>query len=442
MNKSKAYMIGIFALMLVLFAIFTTKIHFHDSLEYINLAKSLAGIQNINIFSSHSSLYPFLMSFLLKIWPSMTAIRIMNVFWVFLIAVVLLFYLKNTKAFLIFAFSPLSWYMSIQTTPALPAAFFFLLTCIFLSKKEIKFHLWLSGLFLGLAFAFYDPILIFAIFFVLIFFWDKSFLDVAKYGLAFVIGIIPILALNYYLFANPIFSFIKFWGVNFVMSMNMHPYYSAVSLLPNLAMLSIIFVISPFLFRIYKLDMTRSKRILMFLAIISLILIFRVPNIKYFIILSPIIIILLSGVLSNREIKWHCILSIIILIFMVKGFFIEDVIVNSDLQKIKQDYNEKYIIGGPLEAARLAAFSWDNKPYFVYYDDFEASLNNETFFRQYAFNFDSNIMPFNEKFQIIGSFSRYENKTYKDYIIVASNNKEIPGKTPDKCYEELCVYNK
>ena len=146
--------IFIFAIALILFSVFSTKISFHDSHEFISIAKYFAGVENIDLFIGHSILYPFIMSFFIKFWPSFTMIKLINSLWIFLIGLSLLFHFKNKKAFILFAFSPLTWFISIQTTPVLPASFFFLLSYLFFLKKHKKHNILFSGLFLGISIAF------------------------------------------------------------------------------------------------------------------------------------------------------------------------------------------------------------------------------------------------------------------------------------------------
>ncbi|GAJ01695.1 unnamed protein product, partial [marine sediment metagenome] len=157
--KKKNYLL-IFILFLLVFAIFSTRIQFHDVNEYITIAKALAGINNLNVFTGHSSFYPLIISLFLRIWPNIIMIKIVNTMWLFLIGAILLLWLKSKKTFIIFAFSPLVWYMSIQTTPVLPASLFLLLAFIFFKKQNIKYNNLYSGLCLGLSFAFYTPMIL------------------------------------------------------------------------------------------------------------------------------------------------------------------------------------------------------------------------------------------------------------------------------------------
>ena len=168
--------------------------------------------------------------------------------------------------------------------------------------------------------------------------------------------------------------------------------------------------------------------------------------IKYFLILSPIIVLLLAKILSKNEVKWHCIISMILIIIMTFSYFTfsYDVLMQKDLESIVRDNPVKYIIGQPLGATKFATFLWKEEPYFVWFQDFEASLKNETYIRGYDFNFDSKI-PLKSQLKISASFNRFENKTYENYILVIEKGKEFE-KLKDfnikKCYEVLCVYEK
>ena len=159
---------------------------------------------------------------------------------------------------------------------------------------------------------------------------------------------------------------------------------------------------------------------------------------KYFIILSPVIILLLVKVLNKKDIKIHCIISIILILFFTASYFSpNELIIKEDLSEIKKDYSVDYIISGPFEAPRFAQYSWENKPYFVWLQDFEASIKNKTRIREYNFIFNSKI-PLKNKLEISASFDRFEDKNYQNFIIVSE--KKLEDYSQIKCYKKLCVY--
>jgi len=442
---SKKIILLIFGLALILFAIFSTKISFHDTHEYITVSKFFAGIQNIDLFTSHSLLYPLITSVFLKIWPSFAMLKLANVFWIFLMGVLLLYYFKNKSAFILFAFSPLTWFISIQSTPVLPASFFFLVSFYFFIRKKIKHNLPLSGIFLGLSISFYTPMIIIALIFCLIYFWNESFSDFFKYSIFLIIGLIPRFLTDYYLFKMPFYSFIRYAGSNLVVTLGLHPITRNIQTFVTPGVLLIFIVISPFLFKIYKINFKRFNKLILFLSLTSIVWFIRGAKIKYFLILSPIILLLLSTVLTKKEIKWHCILSIILTIFLTFNFFTigENILIEKELNIIKEEFNPDFIIGSPFESVKLAAHSWNSKHYFGWHNDLQSSIKNESLIRGYNFEFESKI-PLRDKLTFSAEFKRFSNREYNNFILVTEKSeKEFPELTSynlKKCYEILCVY--
>ena len=443
---SKKFNLLFFGLALILFSIFSTKISFHDTHEYITISKFFAGIQNIDLFTSHSLLYPLITSFFLKIWPTFSMLKLANVFWIFLIGALLLYGFKNKSAFILFAFSPLTWFISIQSTPVLPASFFFLVSFYFFIRKKIKHNLPLSGIFLGLSISFYTPMIIVAFLFCLIYFWNERFSKFFQYSIFLIIGIIPRFLTDYYLFKMPFYSFIRYAGSNLVVTLGLHPITRNFQTLVTPKVLLIFIAISPFLFRIHKINFKRYSRVLLFLLFVSIIWFIRGAKIKYFLILSPIILLLLSTILTKKEIKWHCILSIILTIFLTFNFFIigENIIIQEELSKIGEEFNPDFIIGSPFESIKLAAHSWNSKPYFGWYNDLQASIKNQSSIRDYNFEFESKI-PLRDKLTFSAEFKRFSNRNYDNFILVTEKSEkefpELANYNLEKCYEILCVYS-
>src|SRR3989344_7420900 len=97
----------IFLIIIILFAIFSTKLLFHDSFQYITVAKEYAGISNSNVYTGHSTLYPFILAQFLKVFPSFIIIKIVNVIWLILITLLIYLFTKSKKTLLLWVFSPL-----------------------------------------------------------------------------------------------------------------------------------------------------------------------------------------------------------------------------------------------------------------------------------------------------------------------------------------------
>jgi len=434
-----------FALALVLFAVLSTQAIFHDVPEYLTIAKNIAGIQNVSLFIGHSVVYPALISLFLKIWPSLVMIKLVNCLWIFLMGLALLYFFKNKNAFLIFAFSPLTWYASIQTTPILPASFCMLMAYFFIKQEKTKHRLLYSGLFLGLSAAFYDPMLLVTVVFILVYFWDKKLNDVFKYAIAFAIGILPRLILDYWLFKMPFYSLIRYFGTNALISLGLNPSQKIPGFTLQIIILSLV-AISPLLFRVYKLKLKENLKDILFLGIIFILLLFRASLLKYFMLISPIVILLLSGILSKKEIKWHCILSIPLIILLTWSFFgyNSDVSAQKDIRIIIQNYNVNYIIAEPYNANYIASFLWQNNPKIIWFEDYNASINNQTSWKTYDFQISHPRISLREDIHILAVFQRPENITYENSILVAekmgNESSELFGFKLDRCYGSLCVY--
>ena len=444
MRKKELIWISIFALFLLGFALFSIRTEFHDAAEYITIAKNFAGINNMDLFCGHSLLYPLIISIFLKMSPSMTMIKIVNIFWIFLMATVLLFWVKDKKAFILFAFSPIVWFMSIQITPILPASFFFLLAFLFFYKKNLKFHNFYSGIFLGFSCALYTPLFILGFFFLLIYFWNQKFSNSILYLFAMFLGFLPRMIQDYYLFKMPVYSMIREVGADFIIAIGGNPSATTINLLSNLEILIIIILISPFLFRIHRVDFSKYKQPLIFLGIIFAILLLRVQTVTYFLILTPVTLIILGKYLTEKEIKWHCYISVIIIIFMTWNFFLisEEYLIQKDLEKITQEFEAEYILSGPHEAVGLSAVWWESFPKFIWWQDYEASINNQTTIRSYNIGINPKI-NLRSNLEIIANFNRGNNKTYEDYILVTwSDFEELKDFNLIKCYDVLCVYER
>lgn len=443
MDKKEIRRIFLFGAILIFFALFSTKLRFHDAYEYINIAKNFAGIENIDLFSAHSLFYPLIISFFLKVWPTETMMKIVNVSWIFLMGIVLLLWTKNKKAFILFAFSPLVWFMSIQTTPVLPASFFLLLSFLFFHRNDIRFNLAYSGIFLGFSCALYTPMLLVSSIFILIYFWGESFKDFILFLFSLGIGFLPRMIQDYYLFKMPIYSVVRYIGANFIIAIGGNSETANFNLLGNLEILSVLFLISPLLFLIYRVDFIKHRKHLIFVGLISLIFFFRVQQIKYFLILTPIIMIILSRYLSEKEVEMHAIISIFLTLFLTVNFFFvsEDVLIRGELSTIEEEYEKQCFIAGKHDANALAAIYWEETPRFIWWQDYIGSIENKTTLKTYALGIEPRI-PLRTQLEIVGNFNRGSDKTYKDCILVLRRGVELDSTNFElsRCYQQLCVY--
>ncbi len=375
----------LFLITLLLFSYFSDTIAFHDVFEYITTAKELAGIHNLNIFTTHSLVYPYFLSFFLKILPGFTMIKIINSLFLFINGLLLYYHTKNKKTLLLWAFSPFLWFMSIQIIPMVPASTLILLSYILFKKYEdngSKLYLFISGLSLGLAGAVYSPAFIVALFFILVFFWKRISWEVFLYLIFFAFGVLPRLILDYFLFRMPIYSLVRYFGANLLVILGNSPFkleafYSYWLLIP--------IIFTPLLFMIYKVDFKKYNKEIIFLILCTLFFGIRGGDSTYFILFIPIVFIPLSENVDRRLLQAGILISVILVIIFTSSYFgnTQDVQVTKDLNKIFKEYPSDYYIAGENRAAALATFSWKDKPKFYWLWEYEFEKDNTKVFSSY-----------------------------------------------------------
>lgn len=440
----KKWFIFIFCVFLIVFSLLCQKIGFHDTYEYITVAKSLSGINNLNFYVTHSIFFPFIVSIFLKIVPSLITIKLVNLFGIIFLGIIFLYRLKNKKAFLLFAFSPLVWFISVQITPIIFSSVFLFLAYLSINEKSV-YQKYLAGFYLGLAIAFYTPCIILAVFFILVFFWDKKFKKLFLFCICLFLGIIPRFILDFYYFGNPLYTFIRYAGARFIISMGLHLGASDLNLIKTLLAIFYLFVISPFAYKIYFVykDSAFRKKFL-FVSLSFIFLLLFSPSIKYFFLISPIIILLISQKITYRQIKINNFLSIILVFFLCFSFFgvSEEVLIKRDLEKIMQDFDVDQIISSPYYADRLSTFLWKDKPQIIWFMNYNSWKNQNPILKEYSFilNKQEKIHT-REGVSISSSFIQIHSENYSNYIFVGKEGDFQQNFTLEKCYEILCVYN-
>jgi hypothetical protein len=447
MNKSQIGLLS-FILVMIALAVIAPRMAFHDSYEYITIAKNIGGIQNVGIFSTHSILHPAVTGMFLKIWPNFTTLRIINTFWVIGIALLLYYFWHDKKAFFIFALSPLTWFMSIQTTPVLSSTFFLILSFM-LYKKVFPYNRALSGIALGLAIAFYTPLLLITALFILIYFWKEKFSAFFAYSIAIAIGILPRFIIDWWFFDNPFFTFIRYIGANAIVSLGLNPTIGGTGIF-DISSLLAFFVISPLLFMLYTTKNTAQKRDLLFATLIFVLFLVRTDGLYPFFIVSPIFALLLAPIFTTKNVTAHAIISMVFILFFIVGHFSvqQEKQISSDLAQIIQEYTPDQIIAGPFEAVKLASYSWDNSPEFIWYQDYRAAAKNETYIRGYSFSLRPKRVRLVNVIDFSASFNRYNEDSYNNILLVTLNTdknhaqiqKDQLGLVRVTCKEILCVY--
>ncbi len=454
----------IYLVFLVLFAVFAQKFIFHDTWEYILLAKKFAGYLDSTAFTVHSLLYPFLISFFLKVFPSMLTIKLVNTAWIALIAGLLYVSFSKKTAFLLWIFSPIAWMFTVIASPIVPATFFLLAAYLtFVRWRKTTKRVWfaLSGLSLGLCAAFLDLGLILVPFFILSFFYDRKLKETLYYIFFVFLSFCLRLILDASLFSLsikdkiipfPFYSILRFFGARFVIQMGFHSMIppSKLHALLSFHFWGVFLVISPLLFLLYKIKWVKFRNVLIFLSATVLLFVFQGAYYFYFILLAPILLIFLSSVFKNKHVMIHIILSILLTSVMVFPYFSEDKfavkeakMIIKDLKEIKDDFGFKAAVFDSYDNLALY-YLWEKDLFHLVSSQEYKIITNDKYYSHYTF---STMSKFEVqkllKFEAGLKPNINENINYDSLpLILKKERKPFEGFVLKKCYKVLCVYEK
>ncbi len=443
MKKNRDYTIAAILILIVgfiSFVFFSTRISFHDTHEYITVTKELAGIHNVRIHSGHSYVYPFFLSFFVKIFPSIQTIKFINFLWLFLTGLLLYLHSKNKKMLLLWGFSPVVWYMSIQISPILPTAFFFTLGYILFKiyeRQKTKKHLVFSALSFGVCLSLYEPALLLVGLFFIIFSYDKKF----KESLLFLIFILPTfairLALDYYLFDFPLYSWVRYLGNNLLILAGKS---FDIPLNYGTYIIIVLLFISPLLLYLYKIDIKKNIKEVIFLGVLFIFFMLRGGTweaIQYVVMFSSMPIIMLSKILDTKKVIISIILSIIIIIPFTASFFTEnkDALALKDLDDLSTQYD--YFITD--EATPLASLLWTDKPFFIWLREYQSKDIG------YFADYNIKTKPKINTLEILELDARLNTVYSQDIdapLLLDKKNSPPEGFVLERCLRVLCLYNK
>ncbi|MDP4012378.1 MAG: hypothetical protein Q8R00_02125, partial [Candidatus Nanoarchaeia archaeon] len=369
----------VFAIALIAFNIFTTKINFTDVTQYLNVGKEFAEIATSKVRNTPGLTYGMLVGQALKIIPHILTAKLFNVLWLFLDGVLLYYITKRWRTLLLWMFSPIVWYMGSWISPLLPISFLFLITYYNIKQfeKTNKYrYLILSGLCLGLASTLWWAAVYISIFFVVSYLLLKKLITTAIFGISWALTFSIRILLDQYLYNMPFYSSLRGLGSNVLYGLG-HAGIETGITAKLLQILLLLVIISPFLFRLYKVNPITNFKDLFFLLLISILFIANL-QIRYFLVIAPILIMLLAPVLSKKEFKFHILISLVIIAFLVTPYFgaTQDYLISQDLKKLETDFpGETFIAGSENTAAGYASlFSslyWgDSIKEFVEYEEY------------------------------------------------------------------------
>jgi len=480
-RRNKAIWVIFLILILVTFS--TNFFGSTDIPDYADVAKFFAGKYSADIRSSHSYLYGFIHSPFVGLTNSLIIFKITSL--IFLGLIIYSIYLINNrsrKTLWLALLSPVIWYMAPWINPIQLASLFLLWSWYFIRNynKDLKIkNLFYSGLLLGLGWAIWDTILFFGIALGISFLYNRKASHMIFFVLFVFIGLMPRLILDQFIFNFPFYTILK---SSFGTLLNVFGgIYNKVGQEPKniISLLSIFLAIPIYFWLLYRKEFFRQHKKSMIFLSFSIILIAMNPQIRYILALAPIMIVLLSRHLNEKQFKTQINVSIIISLLFIAPYLIQTnyhigsindgadftmsvreirdlsfskefpyEIIEKDIEQIAQEFpNEVFVVGNTPDAYNgLARTYWgDQVKEFVSIQDYNSWLNGkDTLFRK-RFAPISNIRSRRQIWLEGGINTNPLDKTdYKsiNYAISFENNLDLEGFEKIENYNILTLWGK
>ena len=324
---------------LVVLALSTTFNGPADAGDYLDVGKFLSGQYAAKIRSSHSYLLgavhaPLLLTFQFGVFKVTNLILLALLVWsVFVVSG------KDRRTLWLFLVAPAVWYMAPWIGPIQVAALAMLWAWFFMERyaktggvKEVLY----AGLLVGLGWAFWDTILFFGAFLGLVYLWHRKL----GHGFAFLalvaVGLLPRLILDAALFGFPIYTILKS-SMGTLANIGGGIYGGQGHTPMTLFDLIWIFLVVPFSFwMLYTKKLFVKHRKSMIWLSLCLVLILANPQMRYVLVLAPVMIILSGKYLSKEVWKKIMIASVLVSALLVSPYVVQ---VNGTFDSSLQTHN-------------------------------------------------------------------------------------------------------
>jgi hypothetical protein len=450
-----------------------------DVSDYSNVAKYFAGKYSAEIRSSHSYVYGFMLSPLVRLVDSFILMKFMSVVWIFLI-VLSAYYIsgKDRRTLLLFIFSPIFWYMAPWINPIQISTLFFLWGYCFLREYNERGKLRLlsyAGLLFGVAWIFWDTILFLGIIFGFVFLCNRKVSHVLFFLLFVFIGLLPRLILDQMLFNFAFFTILKsflgtltntLWGG--VRGMGGQTSKTLI----NIISIFIMFPLYSFLI-LKKKYFLKNKKTIISLGL-SLLLIIMNPQIRYTLILIPIVLLNLPSI-NKEKLRRGLIISGVISLLVISPYLLQIVystnspelnsalknfgkiefsvvspeeLIIEDLKSITEEFpNQRFIVGNrDDDYSKLAGLYWENSvDEFVSIEDYRYFLENSSLIFEKKFAPIPTIRS-RRLIWIVGGISANLDSPEKyssiEYALSLENTLDIQNFSKVKSYSKLTLFKK
>ena len=446
--------------------------------DYADVAKFFSGDYLAKIRSSHSYSYGFINFPFVELTHNFLGMKLMSIVWLILIILSLYFMSKKDKKILYLSLSaPIFWYMAPWINPIQISSLFFLWGYHFIKRfneTNTKKYLFYSGIFVGFSMVFWNTMLYFSIILALCFLWNKKISHVFLFFFSLFVGFLPLLILDQVLFHFPLYSTFRwiFGTILNILGLTSGGGAEEKSLINIL----IVFIIFPiFSYVLFKPKNFSKDKQTSFFLIFSLLVILTNPQIRYTLVLIPIIILNLKEKLTEKQIKTQIIISIILSLLVITPYLIQinystnwrsfdsmiknplssgisiidkERLINEDLISISNDFpHSTFVVGNKDDDYQtLAHIYWGDKiNEFVSIQDYKLYTENETIIFQKEFRPSFNI---NERREIwiTGGISKKSPDTTNygsiKYALSEETEIDLNGFELMKSYKILKVFEK
>ena len=409
---SKRELITIFSLCLLMIILtFVTPYYGDiDTGDYSDVSKYFAGKFHGDIRASHSFLYGYIHYPLVSVFDSFFIFKITSLIFIFLIIASLYYHTKDKRVLWLALLNPAFWYMAPWINPIQIASLLVLWAYISIRKynnSERLKYLIFSGILVGLGIGFWNTVLYISVFFILAFLLNRKFYAVITFVASLFLGLLPLFILDYHLFNFPFYSLIKTTAGNLSATFFGGIYGSAENSFNWSVLVLSLMIIPIYFWRNLKINRLKDHSNEILFILLCILLIFSNIQIRYLIIIIPIILLFLSDKINKvefaRQIGLSCIItSLVIASFLLQIFYAGssscDVkcllegnarldhqefgsILIKDISEISEVYpNKAFVVGNSPDSFQyLASIYWGGGiKKFVSIQDYRAWSENET----------------------------------------------------------------
>ena len=480
LNKKEKWLIASIVLLLILITLLTKFQGGADIYDYQDVAKFFAGKYNAKIRTSHSYLYGFIHTPFVYLFENFFAFKITNLIFLFLIIYsVYIISKRDKRALWLILLSPILWYMAPWTSPIQLASLLFLWGWYFIkkydseknSKKSIKYLLY-SGLLLGLSWAFWDGVLFFIPLLIISFFYDKRLSHTIYFIIVILLGSLPRIILDQILFGFAFFTPVRHIMASLALTF-LGGFYEQGSLFGVISLIFVIIFFPVFTYLIFKKKIFIQNKKTSIFILLSILLLIINSQIRFTLLIVPIIIITLSKSLTKKQFTIQIIFSLILIVLVLnpyilqikwdigengKGvefeYFIRNIqeiklddrlgreVIKSDIQEITREYpGETFVVGNTPDYYRVLAniyFGEDVKE-FVSIEDYNLNIMGENLIAKKEFCTNTLINTRRDFCFSLTNLKSFGDKTDYDSIKygIGEEDLDIAGFTLLKEYKQL-----